>query len=215
MPIPAGVRHVVMFGTLPGGEVWNSGFWINHQITDETSGHAEAEAMFTQLKTNSSGHFWYEARQHWFNPGTTFDGVRNYGYTAGGTTADFAVSSSSSGVTGGAVGGSNINQVALCVTLLTGYSGAHRRGRMFLPATGGVADGNGLFTNVMVQALLVGLLADMRACATIGGEPFDLIVVSRSLTGYRSLTSVRADLRPDVQERRANRQNRGTPQTAS
>src|SRR5215813_13467639 len=104
MAIPAGVRHVVLFGQLPGGEVWNTGFWINHHIPDEDNATAEAEAMFAILKTNTSGHFWYEFRQHWLPSSASFDGVRNYGYTTGGPHADHVGQSTGASVAGSAIG---------------------------------------------------------------------------------------------------------------
>jgi len=214
MGIPAGVRHVVLYGTLPGGEIWNSGFWINHHIPDEDNAVTQAEAMFTILKTNTSGHFWYEYRQHWLPGAASFDGVRNYGYTTGGPLANH-VGQSTSGSVSGSAPAQLPNQAALCVTTQTSFAGARRRGRMFLPALGPLTGSNGLFDGTITAALLAGLWTDMKACATIGGETFSLIVVSTTGSDYKPMTGLKADLRPDIQRRRANRQARGTPVSVS
>jgi len=60
MAIPAGVTHVTFGGGLPGGEVWESGFWISGDTpTSNAAATALAELILGNMVTMDASGVWH------------------------------------------------------------------------------------------------------------------------------------------------------------
>lgn len=107
----------------------------------------------------------------------------------------------------GAGTGQQSLQQAMCVTTLTGYSGASNRGRMYLPAAGYNLTGHRFTSGQTDQGALVAqsFIQDnfntimLHSPVTQGTA----VVFSAKLGTGRAIKYVSADNRPDTQRRRA------------
>lgn len=213
MGIPAGAIKIALNGTLPGGEIWNTGWWYVGPTLDVSSASSVANNVWTIMSNPSGTHLFNSLKGLW-QTSCAFTGVKVYSYADTSGHASVVGSATGTAFTGTGVAAPQANQVALVVTLRTALSGAWRRGRMFLPVNAAAIDGTGLFNSAAIGTVLDGLKADLAlvsADSHLSG--FSPVVLSRHLSSGQPITALSADLRPDIQRRRANRQNRGTPIT--
>jgi hypothetical protein len=207
--IPAGVMRVVMSGQLPGGELWNTGYWIDHAPVDNADANAKANTLWGIWTDNTAGKPWNELRQHWFHNAVGFERLTVYGYS------DTSGHASHIGVKTGTLVGSSLghspDQMAVVASLRTEFAGARRRGRMYFPALGHDIGTASQFDGGQTSALCTAIAGAFAASNTAIGFP---AVVISFLTGdLNEITQVKIDQRPDIQRRRANRQARGTSYT--
>lgn len=215
MGIPAGSTKIVLSGLLAGGEIWNTGFWVKGPTLTSAECASAASSLYTIFAT-TTGTTTMAALKTKFMPSTTSFTtltIYNYADTSG-------IATTSGQFIGTPVAGSsvskNIDQCCIVVTLRTALSGSRHRGRMYFPATGGNLDANSLFASVDAQALVSGLANDFHAVmAEAHFAGFPVSVISRVLSTGFPVTTLTADMRPDIQRRRANRQNRGSLVTAT
>jgi hypothetical protein len=203
MPIPNNTAKAVYSGHLPGGEHFQTGYWISG-ITPPgaPTASAYAEAIGADFKV-SCPHVAGLLR-----PTAGYDKVTVYFYTGGPTAAysgEFPLAMPGTG------GASPLpDQTCLVATLRTGFTGRSRRGRMYLPCTSAsLADASGLFDPSVpgdVVADLAHHFVNIRDHMTGIGT---VSVVSQKLGAVFPVSDVDADLRPDVQRRRANSQTTG------
>lgn len=205
MAIPAGVVKVVLSGTMPGGEIWESGFWMSDTgVTSEAEANALALVIEgTLTASDNSGAVRITAGLLW-TAQTTFTTVTTYVYTGGSAAAfvgEFTRPTPLPGTSGNAP---HPNQVALVLSLRTGASGRSQRGRMYLPASGASTEA----TAQLQRADLVSLVnAWATAFSDINSSSAGkVVVVSRVRGAYRQITQLICDSRLDIQRRRANQQ---------
>lgn len=196
---------IVLAGTAPGGEIWETGFWMSATgVHDEATAAAQAEVVAGTLNsTDSSGAMRITAATIW-TAQFMWTKVTCYAYT-GGTTAAYVGEYTLPSPRAGSVGSApHPNQVALVLTLRTGASGRRNRGRMYLPASGAPTAANAQMVFGDISTLTTAwatAFTDINA-----SDAGKIIVLSRTGGTFRQVSSVDSDTRLDVQRRRANRQ---------
>lgn len=197
---------MVLHGTMAGGEIWETGFWMSDTgVTDASLANALAQIIAGTLNANDeSGALAQMALEFW-TLAITWTEVRVYGYPAGGTKASFVGSYElPAGVTG--TGTTTLpNQVCLVLTLNTGLAGRSHRGRMYIPISKATLDGTSELTSQLLTDFVTTwrtFFSDVNASDT--GQ---IVVVSQHLGAFFPLSSVKADSRLDIQRRRANQQS--------
>lgn len=205
MPIPANVIHVCFGGNMPGGEVWESGFWTaGATITSNDEANAYAELWWDELSSEDTSGAMYQFMQELASTSTTFQYVKAYCYPAGGTTAQYIGTHAGSPIIGTANTGSP-NQVALVVTLRSAYAGRAHRGRMYLPATGSVVGVSGQ----LVAGVVNPVATDWGQCFSdwnaVSGNGIVSVVSRVGAGGHVPVTSVAVDSILDTQRRRRNK----------
>lgn len=205
MGAPAGAVRVVFHGTAPGGEIWETGFWMmNTGVVSQANADALAFTLVAEFNaTDDSGAMRITMQQI---GGATYSWttIRVYAYPDGGTKAAFIGESVLATPVAGLHSTVLPNQCALVLTLLTGAAGRSQRGRMYLPcnALNLQTSGQAAPTDISpIAAAWAKAFTDINASTT--GK---IVVVSQKLVAARNVTSVRADTKIDIQRRRANKQ---------
>lgn len=198
----------VFFGALPGGEIWESGFWAQG-ATISSADNANSAAAFGLtcfLGSDFTGFFGAHGATSW-NTKTSLLGVRTYFYPTGTGPAEYVGLSNPTSPVNGAQTDYFPNQLAQCFTLETGLAGRRNRGRMYIPYSGGSLDSNGLFATGNVGTDVVNLA---HAFTLYQAGSFGTAVVSSAVGSTAHLIeSVSCDQRPDIQRRRADRESTG------
>jgi hypothetical protein len=200
MSIPSGATKVVIAGSGAQTEIFETGFWL---IGADVSSAADANllcASISEIIADSGDH--ETAVSNLLNADFQYDEVRSYTYTGSSTAtwvgrADMSISGSSAS--------RGPLQQCVVATLLTGLSGRRNRGRMYWPASG-LATQTGYQVSASVVTALSQQLADIFN--EINGNEAAGVVSVVSQTGSTShpVTSVRVDSKPDIQRRRANKE---------
>lgn len=192
------MSRAVIHGTLAGGEIFETGFWLSQAPTDadaataravEIAGHVVSDLLpgVTGLITADSA----------------YTGVRLYAYPTGGPLATFVGEGPITSGPGHGTGSNPLpDQCGLVVTLNTGASGRSHRGRMYLPGNGmplGADHQLGIDQATSVANAMATFISNM-----VGEGP--VVVLSQLLGTSRPVDSVNVDTRVDIQRRRANRQ---------
>lgn len=210
MGIPSGVARISLVGHQTGGEIFDTSFWVGG--TGVPTSNADANTYAAQVSSQLGGPTLTELCSL-LDSDSGYDEVRVYSYPSGGPTASFVGSA-----TIGSGTGTNSTfmplQQCMCITLLTGLSGRQNRGRMYLPATGLSLTSGHLFSGTTVQNVVEAMAGFFGGVNGLGSTN-DVCVVSQTATTFHTVTAVRADERPDIQRRRANRQATGASHLAT
>lgn len=205
MAVPAGCWRIVYRGSLPNGERWQTGFWLQgNEPTSNLEAQNAAQIEFDSEGTTTGSSLWNVIKA-FLNPAVTLDLVTVYSYPAGGTTAQYIGSSTGSPHVGAASGNIAPNQVCMVASLLTGQAGRSYRGRMYLPV--GISTWSattGFFTSSNMTNVATALATKFTDFNAASGEG-KVVVVSQTRTVATQVLSVRVDSRPDIQRRRADR----------
>lgn len=200
---PANLVKIVLYGTLTGGEIWETGFWMTDTgVNSAETATAQAHVIAGTLNSeDDSGAMRITAIRIW-DLEVKWVGVRCYGYNGGPTATwvgDFPLDAPRQGQ---APGGPLPHQVCACMTLLTGLAGRSQRGRMYLPATGVSLDSGGQMTHPSIDPVVASwakAFTDINA-----SDAGKIVVYSRTRQATHQVRSVRIDSVPDIQRRRAN-----------
>ena len=196
---------MVFGGQLPGGEQWQSGFWVQGAVPAD-AGTANELAGLWKAQLSASDDSGAMRLQMTLNPSSvTMDYVRVYPYPTGGPVAPFVGEASATLVGTGFP--TLPNQACVVLTLLTNLSGRRHRGRMYLPAQKlSLAGANGQAAQGDIDTIVDG----WTTCFSDWNESGDnghITVVSATGSIASTVTSLRARSRLDVQRRRANKQS--------
>lgn len=197
MPIPNHCARVAVVGHLAGGEIFETGWWIDTVIDSETRANTVANGYATTFHS-SGGDQWCAM----LSADCGYDQVRVYGYPQGGPRAQYIGEANIPTGQGTSSAATMPLQVAMCLTTLTGLAGRRNRGRMYLPATTSDVMASGhLFSNSVVDNAVA-----TAAVWITHAQDGHAVVLSQVAAGFHQVTAVRGDNRPDMQRRRANRQ---------
>lgn len=201
MPIPNDVTRVVIGGTSPGGEIFETGFWLNtHAPLSDDAANVMAGALVTSFDTDL-----LPALKTIITPDTAYATIRVYAYPTGGPHASFVGEADIPSGAGTDTTGSTPLQLAMCATLLTGSVGRRARGRMFFPATGFPYNAH-MFASARVDAIATALATFFTNWNSDHGDVMGTAaVVSTAASAARNITNIKIDDKPDTQRRRANR----------
>lgn len=196
-----------MFGKLPGGEIWNSGFWLDRENIAESTPLAmnqlASDVATAMTKATAPIGLMLVTRNVLWGAGTTFDGVRTYFYD-GGTTASTVGGFDLVAPVVGAGAIVQPDQVAMVLTLRTDLAGRRSRGRMYLPANKAAIDASGNVDLANIQLIVDAASTSFGLLKVAPSQ--QLVVVSRVGGTKTPVTSLSMDTRPDIQRRRANKQ---------
>lgn len=206
VPFPADVQRITIFGDLPGGETWGTGFWIMGATPDSNEqANAQAELIAGACNSADPSGAARITKPIWGST-THMKGVRVLAYTAGGTTADFQGEYLFPTPVAGTGVSYMPNQNAIVLTLHTAHAGRSYRGRMYLPfTTGGLLNNDGQFISATLDAIVEGwrlFFSDWNTSGVNG----DIAVVSATKSHAQKVTHVSMNSRLDTQRRRAKSQ---------
>ena len=197
MPAPSSSIRFNLVGSLPHGEIFDTGFWtVGVAVTDA----ATANTMAARIASRFAEDLYLNIRAL-CDADTAYTQVRAYCYPGGGTRADaIGEAPIAVGVGTGSVQ-SNPLQTSLVCTLRTGLAGRRHRGRMYLPANAWpitdhqFADGGVDSVATAMKTFLqnVNLDGTLGTCA----------VVSNVASTATPIKSVTVDTKPDIQRRRS------------
>lgn len=199
MPIPVNVSRVSLIGAGPGGEIFDTSFWLSGQAPQsEVIANAQADAIGDLLNDAT-----LDTLRGWIAGPSAYQELRLYSYPDGGPVASYiGVRPLTAGI--GNAAGRNVPQACVVVSLRTGFAGRRNRGRMYLPANGMPAGSDHQFAaaNVATLAAAMGsFFSDVNALTDVG----NVSVVSQAgaAGGVTPVTSIIVDTKVDIQRRRA------------
>jgi hypothetical protein len=199
MGIPAGLTKVVLRGTLAGGEIFETGFWLSGTaIASEADANAFCATLSDFLADGSTIQADLAAVM---DSASHMTQVRSYTYT-GTSTATYVGSADC--VFAGTSASHAALQQCVVLTLNTGLSGRRNRGRMYWPATGLVTTADGCWGGSAWANLADAFYAVFSSSGAIGALSI-AVVVSQTGTTSHPITTIKVDNKPDIQRRRANK----------
>nr|CRY96197.1 hypothetical protein [uncultured prokaryote] len=189
--------HMVVSGTMAGGEVFAFGF--------DTAGAAGNQATLDDAVASTAAVLTTSGASQ-----TTFKGlltgpnsytaVTGYSYSAGSSSASL-VSKTAISVAGAATV-ANPYQVCVVASLITAVPSRRTRGRMYLPGQGiTVSPTSGFFSGPTPQAIATAV----GELITAQGVDISPVVISTVGDLATPVVSVRVDNKADTQRRRANK----------
>lgn len=204
-PPPKSVRFVFS-GSLSGGEIWSSGFWMHDLETAFNQDTAQALALLIDglaSASSDSGAMTNTMGQQFSITGT-WQSTSAYLYNGGSTQAAYVGRYESPTTRAGSQQQKMPNQVCSVVTLRSGLPGRRYRGRMYLPAQGLTLDQAGELPHAQVDELA---LTWSRLFTEINQSGDGVVsIVSGTGSVATPVSQVTVDNRPDIQRRRANSQ---------
>lgn len=195
------MARVVLSGTQPSPEIWNTGFWLSGTAFATSQDCADAASS---VHTNAVSSGFKTALAPCIGFGANWNKVTVYSFIDGGAHAAHVGSFDvPSGAGSSATGANGILQTCCVASLHSDTAGRRGRGRMFLPAAGIPVSG-GHF-NSSINVLADGLASLFTLLNGLTDVSWTVAVLSNADSASRPVTSVVIDNRPDVQRRRANR----------
>lgn len=197
--IPLGYSRNVISGHLPGGESFQMSVWANEAPSDEAATQAQADAFASDFSTKLAG---TGSPTSFLGSAGGYDKITVYSYLDNTGKATFGAESNITGGTGGTTQALP-DQVALVITLLTGYSGRRNRGRIYMPMQAStITNGQISTTNVdNISAWWKGLFDAWNA--HLGTQK--LVVLSQIRGDGKPIVSLEVDSKLDIQRRRADK----------
>jgi hypothetical protein len=191
------VSRIVVSGSLPGGESFAFGFWLNGAVSSQV----DAQDDVTRIATHMNTHIFSPVRLM-LAADSSLEAVNLYAYTTTDPAATFT-GEEPLGLAGTSTGASLPLQVATVISLRTAVAGRQNRGRLYLPVNAYDLTAH-QFVDAQVDALALAfadLFGAINGDANITG---DVCVVSSVGAGHSTpVSSVIVDSRLDVQRRRA------------
>lgn len=204
MAYPAGSARCALQGSVTNGEIFEVTFALGNVLVANVS---EANILAGRIATHFASDLG-PATLPLLGTDCSWKSLALYCYPDGGTKATFVGQATISG-TGTGTGFCPL-QNACVVTLNTGFAGRSNRGRMYFPASGGTIASGHFLPSTPVANLVPALATFFQDIATDVTASAQAQVISQKSSTGRAVTQVVADLRPDTQRRRANKQPRGT-----
>lgn len=195
-------------GTGPGSEIWITGFWYfaNGSVTDQPSLATLNDSVSADVAT------WWNAIKANCYAIYALTELRAYYYAGGTNTAEFAATHVFTASPGTQAGVGSPIDTSICISTRTSIVGRSHRGRMYTPCHTPIQPSSGLITSGTVTTYVNATQALFNAMGARAGY---VTVISRKLGTGEPVTTISADLKPDVQRRRENRLTGGTPVVAA
>lgn len=196
---------IVLGGDMPGGEHWETGFWMAQTgVDNEATANAQAEIIGGTLNSSDPSGAMRELAADVWSSQVRWVWVKCYLYT-GGTTAAAIGMWTLPTARAGSGNPLQPNQCAIVLTLRTGGAGRRRRGRMYLPCQtpGPLTTGGELQPSTVnnLTASWAAAFTDINA-----SDAGKIIVLSQVAGSFNQVSSVSMDSRQDIQRRRAKSQ---------
>lgn len=199
MPTLGAYQRIVIKGTGPGSEIWQTGFSTYNPtaITSQPGLQAYLNSIVPLVAT-----WWTAVKANCYAIYAWTD-VIAYQYQSPSTAAQFQAEAVQTPVVGTQAGVGSPIDTACVVSLRTAVPGRRTRGRMYVPCHAPVQPTTGEWQNTTSQGIgtATKTLLSGVFTSTTGG----VVVVSRTGLSYETVTGVVTDNKPDVQRRRENR----------
>jgi len=191
--------RVVIKGTGPGSEVWQTGFSVisTVAITSQSGLQTLLNNIAPLVDT-----WWTSAKANCYAI-YTYTEVDMYWYQGVLTTAEFQAQSIRTPTAGSLVAQGSPIDIACVVSLRTAQPGRSGRGRMYVPCHQSVNTSTANWASTVNSGL--GTATRTLFNGIISGTTGYPAVVSRTHATYQLVTGLVTDSRPDVQRRRENR----------
>lgn len=207
MPTQNARIRLVMYGIM-NSDTWSCGVDIALPSGLTNITQAQLDAFAEQAWTDAKSQIWSgtNSLQYLGTTTTRVLGIRAYLYQVGGAVAIRVGQSSSAAVTCNGTT-PHPNQVALCVSLLTNFTGKSQRGRMYLPANAVPmqADGHVAATTPPIVASQIANWLSLLITRSVGGQAIYPAVASEKTQGLTQITRVRCDDVADTIRARRNK----------
>lgn len=202
MARPASMVRFVLAGTLPNGEIWQTGFWAKpSQVVVTLALLNEWTAAVLSNWTNGP---WATLLNATIPPTGSFAQVRGYYYPEPDDPALYQSAAAAGFVGTGAEGNSLPLQSALCLTLRTGLAGRRNNGRMFWPLLNENLESHQL-TQARTQAIADAVADFFTNVRNLAGFPIPAVMSSVGVGSWNPISAVEVDSEPDVIRSRSNR----------
>jgi len=199
MSVLAQFQKVVLHGTGPGSELWQTGFCVvsSSPPISQASLQVQCDALVSPVTT------WWNAIKGKISTAYTLQGISMYAYSFPTPTALFQAESAAIASPGTLTGTGSPIDTCLVVSLRTGIPGRSQRGRMYLPCHEGATVTTGMLASATATLYNTSTKALFDTANTLTTNK--VVVVSRTHGSYETVKSLVADNKPDVQRRRENR----------
>lgn len=195
----ADYQKIVIKGTGPGSEIWQTGFStvVTTPITTQSALQSYLNSIVPFVST------WWTSIKVGVNSSYAWTGVSAYQYQAPSTVAQFQADAPQTPSAGTlATAGCPIDTCCV-VSLRSSTPGRSHRGRMYVPLHTAVPAAGALW--IASTTNTVGTATKALFSSILGGTAGGVCVVSRTHNTYDLLTTLITDNKPDVQRRRENR----------
>jgi hypothetical protein len=193
--------YVQWGGKLPGGEAWSCGFrmW-------KSGGSVEADATAMLVPVSAAIAAYHTSSSSQISAAAKLSFVKVNAISLAGTYQGAGTTEATFPDTagGGAALAPHPNQVALVISLLTGYSrGPAHRGRFYMPLPVFLPQADGLITDAD-RDFARGAANSLRTAVNASGTGHVMTVMSRKAgaPGHRAVTSIEVGRALDTQRRR-------------
>lgn len=199
MPALATYQRVVIKGTGPNSEIWQTGF-ATAAVTPPTT-QAQLQTDCTAIAGFVTT--WWTAIKGLIYSSYSLTEVDMYQYVAPSRVATLQAQSVLTAAPGtNAATGSPID-TACVVSIRSAVPGRSHRGRMYVPCHSGVAPASGMFTGT--PNTTIGTATKAMFTSVAGYSSYVPVVVSRTHNTWDAVASLITDNKPDVQRRRENK----------
>lgn len=195
----ADYQRIVIKGTGPGSEIWQTAFSTvsTAAITSQAGLQAYLNTIVPFITT------WWSAVRNSIYTSYAWTDVVAYQYQAGNTSAQFQAEAIQAPTPGtDSTAGAPIDTALVC-SLRTAVPGRRTRGRMYVPCHVAVPAATGQWASTVANTYAQALKTLFDS--VISGSTGAPAVVSRTGNTFELVTAVVCDSKPDVQRRRENR----------
>jgi len=197
MPRPTSSTRIVISGSLPGGEAFAWGFWLNEAPVDNTVAAGAAAAIASAFQSDL-----LPALSGFISSDCSYDRLDLYGYNSPTGPASTQANSTIASGTGVGSGSSHPLQVGMVCSLHTERPGRRGRGRMYFPVTALTLTAHQATQSHIdgVTAAVAAFFHSVNISVPVNGQ---VSVISQVDGLAYPVTAVSADSRLDIQRRRA------------
>lgn len=194
-------QKIVIRGTGPGAEVWQTGFHI--AATTVPASQADLQTLLNTIAPYVDT--WWTAVKASAFSSYVYTTVDAYQYVDPATTAQYQATSPRTATPGSLSSGQSTLDQACVVSLRSANPSRSGRNRMYVPCHAQVQS-NGMFLSATTNTA-IGTATKTLFSSIAGGTSAVPIVASRAIHQALPLVSLITDNKPDIQRRRINRIN--------
>lgn len=196
---------------LNGTDVFSVSLWLSPNVDGALvpGTNAQAQSALTTLMGDPTFGLMIDGWRALIFPADAYTSATLYCYPTGGSSAAAIATAPITGKPGTSSASGAPLQTSMVLTLRTGQAGRSYRGRIYLPARGGMAAGSGGYLATGTGSVVNPVINWLHQIAILtpfpGGVGARAGVASSRRGVFTSLTSITVDLKPDIQRRRANK----------
>ena len=197
-------------------EIFSVSLWLSTNVDGALvpGTNAQAQSALTTLMGDPTFGAMLDGWRALIFPADAYTSVTLYCYPTGGTSAAAVATAPITGKAGTSTASGAPLQTSMVLTLRTGQAGRSFRGRIYLPARGGMASGATGYLASGTGPVVTPVINWLHQIAILtpfpGGVGARAGVASTRRGVFTPLSQITVDLKPDIQRRRANKFPSGT-----